>query len=218
MSDQPYVGNQAPWCCVPLTFGGESADIARLLWLRTPVAGEVRPFVQAPLDKKPKKVLCRKKRCCTRDHFLAKDLVWAKRVRSLISPLCLWWDFMTCYRSVKRKWAAGPGAWRSANSVCWESQLLLVNAGKGHSSKLNDLVVVCECQTFHFVPVEFGYLITGELRLRQTTAECCNVACKCPGKWSLNKCRWKKNTDKTSRHWVRQVLVNNLVSQAEAKK
>lgn len=44
--------------------------------------------------------------------------------------------------------------------MCWESQLLLVNAGKGQRSKLNDLVVVGQRPMFHFVPVDFGYLIT----------------------------------------------------------
>lgn len=69
--------------------------------------------------------------------------------------------------------------------MCWESQLLLVNAGKGHRSKLNDLVVVIRCQMLQFVPVEFSYLITVELRLRST--ERCNVAWKYHGKRSMNK-------------------------------
>lgn len=97
---------------------------------------------------------------------------------------------MACYRSVERQRAAGPGAGRGASGVCGESQLVLVKTGKGHRSELNDLVAVAQCQMFHFVPVEFGSLITGELRPRETTAvafcapERYNVPLKCPEKRS----------------------------------
>lgn len=110
--------------------------------------------------------------------------------------------------------------------MCWESQLLLVNAGKGHCSKLNDLVVVDQCQMFHFVPVDFGYLITGEPRLRSTTAKFCSVAWKYPGKRSINKLaklllssrvgEKKIPTDSSSQ--VRRVPVDDSVTQVEAKK
>lgn len=77
---------------------------------------------------------------------------------------------MACYRSVERQRAAGSGAGRGVRGVCGESQLVLVKTGKGHRSELNDLVAVAQCQMFHFVPVEFGSLIAGELRPRETTA------------------------------------------------
>lgn len=66
---------------------------------------------------------------------------------------------------------ASAGSWRGgASGVCGESQLVLVKTGKGHRSELNDLVAVAQCQMFRSAPVEFGNLITVELRPRETTA------------------------------------------------
>lgn len=45
---------------------------------------------------------------------------------------------------------------------------MLLKTGKGHRSELNNLVTVAQCKMFHFVPAEFGSLITG--KPRETTA------------------------------------------------
>lgn len=115
---------------------------------------------------------------------------------------------MAYYRSVERQRAAGSGAGRGARGVCGESQLMLVKTGKGHRSELNDLVAVAQCQMVHFVPVEFGSLITGELRPRETTAvlvlfvQCSlemsikNVRKNKPPKLLLSSCVGRKTNQK----------------------